>query len=277
MGFWSSIGIVVAMLLVATGAAIAAWRARQAQRRAEVALEAALQAAEEIQQALKARTAMLGMVSHELRTPLSKVLAATELIEMVAGGAAVKEATAELYAAAETMTRQLNDLGAYSELSYPRAGERGPDLDIRETLFAVARTQEPMARARGNEVSVDVASDVPYRIALDAIRVEQIATNLISNAVKYTREGRIDVAVRLAGDEPNTLELVVADTGKGIAPAEQACVWEPFYRAQRGGEPGSGLGLAIVRLAVTKLGGAVMLESALGAGATFTVRLPLSA
>jgi signal transduction histidine kinase len=270
-------GIGLAASGIVAGAVVATRKARDRQRRAELALEAVRRTNEELQQAQQARTAMLGMASHELRTPLSKILAAAELIELVAEGEDVKQATAELYAAVETMTEQLNDLGAFSKLSYARASERDAELYIREALNEIAQAQALQARAHKNEVQVDVAGDVPYRLAINATGFGQIATNLVSNAVKYTRDGLVRIVVRIAKQDRHMLELIVADSGQGISAADQDLIWEPFYRADSAKESGSGLGLAVVKLAVEKLGGSVTLQSACNVGSTFIVRLPLPA
>jgi signal transduction histidine kinase len=269
--------VLLAMLFIVLGARASARRAREGQRTTQRALDAVRQASEEVQQTLQARTALLGMVSHELRTPLSKVLAATELIEIVADGEGVKDATAELYAAAETMTQQLNDLVAYAELTNARARERTAELDIRAALTEIIRSEEPQAGAHQVTIDLNVAPDVPSKLPIDAIRVGQIAKNLINNAVKYTRDGSVTVTASLVQEDTGRLQLVVHDTGQGIAPADQPFVWEPFYRAETTKEPGSGLGLAVVKLAVAKLGGEVTLASTPGQGTTFMVKLPLSA
>lgn len=272
--------VLVAMWVAVMFSRSATRKAKHGQVQTELAMDAVRDANDEVQQTLQARTALLGMVSHELRTPLSKIVAATELIDIVAHGDGVNEATAQLYAAVETMTQQLTDLTTYAELTSSRSRARAAELDIRTALAGIVRAEAAHIRAHGLEVRYNVAPNVPERLPIDAIRVGQVATNLINNAIKYTREGMVSIDVRLLPGppgEPERLEMVVADTGQGIAVAEQELVWEPFFRSsERGSEPGSGLGLAVVKLAVDKLGGVVRFVSAPGEGTQFTVEIPLS-
>lgn len=280
--FWicqwiGSASILLGCLVVVRNARAATEESRQGKVQADAALAAVKSAGEEVQKTLQVRTAILGMTSHELRTPLSKILAATELLEIVAHGEGVAEATAELYSAAETMTHQLTDLASYAELAGAKPRPRTEQLDLRKCLAEIVRAAQSMTDEHRVTVEVDVAPEVPSTVRLDTLRVGQVAANLITNAVKYTRDGSVIVRARMSVAEGNALELVVQDTGRGIAPGEQALVWEPYYRSQSATEPGSGLGLAVVKLALDKLGGRVRLDSTLGRGSTFTVSLPISA
>ncbi len=143
-------------------------------------------------------------------------------------------------------------------------------VDLRRMIEEVAHDARLMMR--GKPVTVDAACDV-VTVLSDPLRLRQILNNLVTNAARATQSGRIALAARRDGDR---LVLVVSDTGCGIAPEKHAAIFDAFE--QIGGAPGSGgigLGLAIVRQLVEVLDGEVRVESALGAGATFTVRLPL--
>jgi signal transduction histidine kinase len=123
-----------------------------------------------------------------------------------------------------------------------------------------------------------VATDLPTEAVTawgDAVEIDRLVTNLVSNAVKYTPEGRrVDIRLRRTGER---VVLEVADEGFGISPADQAQLFEEFFRSSNPAaaqQPGSGLGLAIVKRIVERHGGDIEVTSELGTGSTFRVTLP---
>lgn len=133
------------------------------------------------------------------------------------------------------------------------------------------------AHRRNVELVVSVADDVPSTLMLDPLRVRQILTNLVGNAIKFTEAGEIVVGIERAVD-PGWLSVSIRDTGIGIPPEAQAYVFEPFRQAdgstaRRFG--GSGLGLAICRQLVERMGGRIGVESTVGVGSRFWFTLPL--
>ncbi|HEY9749471.1 MAG TPA: ATP-binding protein, partial [Allocoleopsis sp.] len=115
----------------------------------------------------------------------------------------------------------------------------------------------------------------PTKVLTDPLRLQQIVTNLLSNAIRYTESGTIWLICESLGDRQ--WSLVVRDTGIGIAPGEQALIFDPFYRAENNGmqvPDSTGLGLAIVSQLVNLMQGKIELTSQLGVGSTFTVTLP---
>jgi two-component system phosphate regulon sensor histidine kinase PhoR len=136
----------------------------------------------------------------------------------------------------------------------------------------------PAADARLQTLQLGRMADLV--VTADAARVRQVLVNLIGNAVKFTpQDGSIAVTThRRDVDGEPWGEIRVTDTGPGIALAEQAAIFEPYYRSEgTAQEPGVGLGLAISRALVEQMGGELLLESELGAGTTFIIRLPLAA
>ncbi|MEO7229818.1 MAG: HAMP domain-containing sensor histidine kinase, partial [Candidatus Limnocylindrales bacterium] len=148
-----------------------------------------------------------------------------------------------------------------------------PD-DIRATVEQAVEQADAAARRRGLEIGVHLP-DRPLRIHHDPLRIGQVVTNLVGNAIKFTpRGGQIGVHV---GPVEDGVRIVVTDSGVGIDPAELPHIFERFYRGTRANEArgsGSGLGLAIVQSIVRMHGGTVAVESRLHAGTTFTVVLP---
>ncbi len=130
----------------------------------------------------------------------------------------------------------------------------------------------------GDRVELRVSADTPPTIESDALRLGQVVTNLLTNALKYSGEGAgITVEVEPVGTDG--IGIAVIDSGIGIEPAERARVFEPFYRTAEGARSaeGSGLGLAIVRRLVDALGGTIDAAPTPGGGATFRVTLPVRA
>jgi signal transduction histidine kinase len=148
--------------------------------------------------------------------------------------------------------------------------------DIRQLVAGVSEFFEVAAAAKGLSVSVTVADHVPTMVQCDPLRTKQILNNLMSNAIKFTQTGRVDLKVECEGD---ALLVHVVDTGEGIHEAQHELIFERFRQAnarvsyQHGG---TGLGLALSRSLAELMGGALSVRSALGKGSTFTFRLPLS-
>jgi signal transduction histidine kinase len=137
----------------------------------------------------------------------------------------------------------------------------------------------PAAEARLQELRLDeAAGDVV--VTADHARLRQVLVNLVGNAVKFTpRDGAITVSTaRTEAGGATWGEIRVADTGPGIAEAERAAIFEPYYRSEGTAEaPGVGLGLAISHALVAQMGGELLLESEVGFGSTFILRLPIAA
>lgn len=277
MQYLGGSAVILAMWFALLYSRSAARKARRGEQQSRMALEAAQRAGEEAQATLQARTALLAMVSHELRSPVAKVMAATELIDMLSRDPALKAPVADLFDASQAMSQQLADMAAYAQLSSHRATAKGAALDLRSALGAIAAEQRAAAERKGIELKIEVDDAVPARVPLDPLRVGQVATNLIGNAVKYTPSGTVAVRASMAASPAPGLVLTVEDTGVGIEAAELDAVWQPFVRGSRTrGIEGSGLGLAVVKLAVESMGGTVRVRSTAGAGSVFTVELPLA-
>jgi two-component system OmpR family sensor kinase len=162
------------------------------------------------------------------------------------------------------------------DLGRIRSGQLELDLtsfDLCELVREVSAQMEVQAAGTGSKLNVELHGPVVGR--WDRPRLNQVVTNLVSNAVKYG-QGR-PVVIRASGDSQRLgARIEVIDSGVGIAPELQGRIFEPFKRAVRNGQPdGLGLGLFIVRSIVEQLGGAVRVDSRPGAGATFVVDLPL--
>jgi signal transduction histidine kinase len=218
----------------------------------------------------------LADVSHELRTPIAALRTFNELLKGQAG--ADSDARAEFLESGGQQIERLDWLATnLLELSKLDSGlvllELRPD-DLRAAVESAVEQADGAARKRGVRLSHQLP-DQPLRIRHDPQRIGQVVTNLVHNAIKFTpRGGSVEVRLAPAG---SGARIDVIDTGVGIDEDELPHVFERFYRGSQANEArgsGSGLGLAIVRSIVDMHGGAITVESQVGAGSRFTVTLP---
>ncbi len=272
-------GHVLGVLTVATGAErppLDGDDVRAAQELGRIAAHALGNARlfDEIRRAVRARDEVLSVVTHDLRTPLGAVTFGSRvLVELPDAAGALDRARAtgaRMRRAGERMARLIDDLLDLASLRAGRLELRRARWNPEELLDEAAEEVRPAARAKGLELRVGAALELPA-IACDRGRILQVIGNLASNAVKATARGE----VRLAA-EPGDGEVVfsVADTGPGIPEAEQAAVFERFRRGAGVPYRGSGLGLSIARALVEAHGGRIWIESRLGAGTVMRFTLP---
>ena len=219
----------------------------------------------------------LADVSHELRTPIAATRTFIELLQGPAGQDAA--ARTEFLDSSAVQLDRLDWLAQnLLELSKLDSGlvllELRPD-DIRGTIESAVEQQLAAAERKGITLTVTLP-DRPIRIHHDAPRVGQVVTNLVGNALKFTRRGG-DVRVTARQEPAGEVRIEVADTGVGIHPAELPRIFERFYRGSEANEArgtGSGLGLAIVKSIVDMHHGSIEVESRVGQGSRFIVTLP---
>jgi len=263
----------VALVLVnLVGAWIATEDARRAQDLAQAEAEVRRMEAEA---ATQAKSAYVAMISHELRTPISAILA----------GAAESEraghAPARLIGdAGRMMTTLLDDMLDLSKLEAGHMQVETLDFDLRRTVAEVARLWRPQARAKGIRLRLAGARTLPGRVSGDPMRLRQVLNNLLSNALKFTEAGSVTLVLggRASSTDP-LISITVDDTGPGMTPAQLASLFQPFEQlgAQTARQHGgTGLGLVISRELARLMGGDLVVDSAPGKGARFTLTLPLA-
>ena len=232
----------------------------------------------ELKRLEQSRREFVANVSHELRTPLTAIKGYAETL--LHGGLGDPGSAAEFVRVIDRHAERLRLL--IEELLDLAAVEQGRShLSVEPTSAAEVAAQavgviRPAAEAKGQTLAVDVPDDLPLCLA-DHDRLAQVLINLLDNAVKFTPErGRIRIEGRVAGDR---LALAVVDNGPGIPAEDLGRVFERFYRVERSRdrrEGGTGLGLAIAKHLVQAMEGTIEASSALGAGSTFRVNLPLA-
>jgi PAS domain S-box-containing protein len=238
--------------------------------------EAGMREALEQQKALnELRSRFVAMTSHEFRTPLAAILSAEEVLRHYGDRLAPHERLETLdsiAAGVQRMSRMLDRVLLLGRADAQLLEYRPAELDLRALcprLVEEARLQHPQAAGR---IACEIAPEVGVG-RYDEKLLRHIFGNLLSNALKYSPQGgEVRFAIRQEGDET---VFIVADQGIGIPPDEIAHLFESFHRASNVGSiQGTGLGLAIVKNAVEVHGGRIAVESRLGEGTTFTVRLP---
>jgi signal transduction histidine kinase/CheY-like chemotaxis protein/HPt (histidine-containing phosphotransfer) domain-containing protein len=239
-------------------------------------------AAKEAERASRAKGDFLARMSHEIRTPMNGVVGMAELLENTRLEEQQHRMLQTMRSSADSLLSIINDILDFSRIE---AGQ----LQVLETEFSpidlveeVCELLAPRAHERSLELVCDIDGSVPDTCAGDPIRVRQIVTNLLGNAVKYTEKGRIILRASAAPRQDGKVELkvVVEDTGLGIAESQLETIFEAFtqgdsFESRKHG--GTGLGLAITKQLVTILRGDIGVTSMLGAGSTFWVTMPLTA
>ncbi|HLL01325.1 MAG TPA: ATP-binding protein [Myxococcaceae bacterium] len=246
-------------------------------RQLEAALEAAQAARAEAQKASEFKTTLLRLISHELRTPLSSVQLNLHLLMRE------QEAlSARHQGLLEKLTRGTTRLHHLTEtvLEYSRLEAGRLVLSLSEVdLVALARevVEEYRPEAQRKLLALELRLPAEPAVARTDPRLLQLVLiNLVSNAVKYTDQGSVELSVEAVTD---TYRIAVKDTGRGIDPAHHERIFEPFEQLEdlhRKGTPGLGLGLVLVKELSILLGAQVVIVSAVGQGSTFIVTLPIS-
>ncbi len=228
---------------------------------------------EAIENANRMQRDFVANVSHELRTPLTSVVGYAEtLLDGAIEDAAHRRRFVEvIHEQGRRLQSLATDLLALADLERPDLRLRYETIDLRELLDS--HVDAMRARAARAGLALECHTGAPVEVDVDPARMGQVVTNLLDNALGYTAHGSVTVT---CGADGETVWFAVADTGPGIDDDDRARIFERFYRVDpaRTGRTGTGLGLAIVQHLVTLHGGTIDVESRVGEGSTFRVRLP---
>ena len=233
--------------------------------------------------ASRAKSEFVANMSHEIRTPMNGVLGMAELLSATALSPDQKQYLDTVRSSASTLLRVINDVLDFSKIEAGRLELTRTPFDLRALLRESLPGLALAAHRKGIDLAWRVEPDVPGAFG-DPERLRQVIVNLVGNAVKFTESGEVVVRVRAVGpatgaaDERRQLDLSVTDTGIGIAPEKQGLVFDAFTQADGSTSRkygGTGLGLSISARLVEMMGGELTLESVLGQGSTFRVRLPI--
>ncbi|MDQ6680041.1 MAG: PAS domain S-box protein, partial [Pseudomonadota bacterium] len=244
-------------------------------RRLDQALAAARDAAEA---ASTAKSAFLANTSHEIRTPLNGLLGLARLAMRQDIDAERRQHYLEqILDSAQGLAVILSDILDLSKIEAGKIALEEVAFDLREALTGVHQSYRTAAEAKGLEMRLTIADELPATVLGDPVRVRQILTNFISNAIKFTERGSIRIE---ASGGAGTVRFAVTDSGAGVDAATQERLFKPFSQGdssttRRYG--GTGLGLSICRELARLMGGEVGMQSSAGHGSTFWARLPLRA
>lgn len=252
---------------------------RIAEREREVISEDLAKSVERERAANRYKSEFLANMSHELRTPMNAIVGYAELLSRSNVDRKKQETWARnIRRSTGYLLSLINDV---LDLSKIEAGEMQVSHEpccVRDLIAEVLELLARQAREKMLELSMSVAEEVPDCVLTDPMRLKQILVNLVGNAIKFTNEGRVEVRLALAGEERDALLFEVVDTGIGIAPEALRDLFRPFSQVNPSRDTrfgGAGLGLDICRHLARLLGGMVTVESEVGQGSCFAVRLPL--
>jgi len=241
-------------------------------KRSEEALRLAREAAEA---ASHAKSSFLARMSHEIRTPMNGVLGMTELLLETGLTATQRKYAETVQRSGQNLLGIINDLLDFSKIEAGKLELENVDMDLRRTIEDVVDLLAERAHSKGLELACSIPASLPTHVKGDPLRLGQVLTNLVGNAIKFTEQG--SVVIRVASVDENakkaTMRFEVSDTGVGISRDAQTRIFDEFSQADGSTtrkHGGSGLGLAISKQLVEMMGGSIEVESAPGAGSTFS-------
>lgn len=241
-------------------------------------LEQARTQAAELEKSNKIKDEFLGVMSHELRTPLNIIMNYSEALKMGAFGAINPEqqkGTDKIRVQASHLLALINGILEITKIESGTASVQADWFELAEFMSEI-KSDYMLPPEKNLVLEWDYAADLPA-ICSDRVKLKQILTNLVNNAIKFTERGRVRISAAILPG-PSVLELRVADTGPGIPDEWLPSVFEKFRQidsATTRNYSGAGLGLYIVKNFVELLGGRIAVRSKVGEGTTFTVRLPI--
>ena len=229
----------------------------------------------------RAKSTFLATVSHEIRTPMNAVIGLLELTLKRADHGHLDRPSIEVaYNSAKDLLELIGDILDIARIESGRLNLSPERVNLHQLAHSVMRIFDGLARQKNLTLDLrfDATDDLPD-VLIDPLRLKQILTNLISNAIKFTQQGRVTLEINLlpAGTPERTeLHLSVKDTGIGISERDQARLFEPFAQAQNSGQlalNGAGLGLVICRSLCEMMGGTLVLSSQESAGTQVQIKL----
>ena len=232
-----------------------------------------------VAQAAQYKSDFLANMSHEIRTPMNAIIGLADLILKEELSDKVEEYFKQIYNSANSMLVIISDILDFSKIEAGTLEISPADYDVKETITAIVNVTSIGLAEKPVVMKLDIAPDIPQYLHGDNLRLGQVLTNIISNAVKFTKEGSINIYVNFEPIEDNriNLNIRVADTGIGIMKEDYERIFESFSQvdSRRDREvEGTGLGLAISQRLIRLMNGSLEVESEYGVGSVFKITLP---
>ncbi|MDD2499266.1 MAG: ATP-binding protein [Geobacter sp.] len=246
-------------------------------------IEELLTSAKEMAEATsRTKTELLGTISHELRTPLNGVMGGVQLLEMTELSAEQEEYLQMVRASAGNELALVNDLLDLAGLEASGTKINADPFMLRDSINLAITLHRATLEERGLTLTVNLPDSLNQQVIGDSLRLTQVVSNLLGNAVKFTGQGGIVISAEnlASGGSELRLRLCISDTGIGIAEKDLQRIFEPFVQADMSNTRrfgGTGLGLAISRRLVERMGGSLLVSSQPGEGSSFVVELPFMA
>ena len=230
---------------------------------------------EKLQQADKSKTKFFSNMSHEIRTPINAIIGMNELILRDSQNEVVKGYAENVKAASQYLLSLVNDILDYSKIEAGKMEIVPVEYNIKDILNKVCNIIKPKLSVKSLAFELKVGKDVPARLFGDEIRISQILINLLTNAIKYTEQGKISFFVEREADEKGqaAIKFTVKDTGIGIKQEDMDLLFEEFGRLdlqKNRNTEGTGLGISIVQGLLTQMKSRLTVESEYGKGSSFS-------
>ncbi len=242
-------------------------------------IEMSIEEASKVKATQDAKTAFFAKMSHEIRTPINAVLGMDEMILREEISPEVEEYACNIRNAGQSLLSIINDILDASKLEAGRLELIPAKYDLMSIITDCYNMISLRAKDKGLDLKVSNDPSVPKYLYGDEVRIRQIITNLLTNGVKYTKVGYVELSIswqKLEGDNMNLI-ISVKDTGMGISDEDKEKLFESFQRLNEQKNKyveGTGLGLSITKQLIDMMGGSVSVESVIDEGSTFTVTIP---
>lgn len=225
----------------------------------------------------KAKSQFLSSMSHELRTPLNAILGFSQLLEMNENDDETKQNIDEIITAGNHLLKLITEILDLSKIESGKIEISIASHNLNELLYYCLAIIKPAADKRSISIENNVIAFLDITVNVDEMRFKQVALNLLSNAVKYNSENG-KVIIDCSKVEGNMLQLSITDDGNGLTMEQQHQLFKPFNRvgAEASNIEGTGLGLAISKDLIELMGGSIGVESEVGKGSCFWLKIPLS-
>jgi len=227
----------------------------------------------------RAKSEFVATISHEIRSPMNSILGFSELLELTSLDAGQKEYVKNICSSGRALLNLISDILDFSKIESGEMDLETKNTSLPQVVSDVTDTFMPLVMQKNLSLEAHFTDNFPNVAHLDAFRLRQVLTNLVGNAIKFTKQG--GVWVKGSFDSENSLmQFCVEDTGPGISLEQLPFLFEPFYQADAGHAreySGTGLGLAIAKRIVSRMGGRIWIESDFGKGSRFYFTIPFMA